>query len=605
MLPAVESARDDRYKLTQDEANASLILHEATVLGAVKENSKNLFSANPALSQAASTAVAQTYYEYMRTYDAVDPITGKPLYSQSDKAKAQVYMRDKIMTEAAIGWFESQPDPAKAYLEMASDDFKFNINLPGEEPGKIIYENQGKTRNRKVNQQVESWLTTAAGMLGPNVSVHVTSGGQPTQAEIASARARGQQVGGRTGSTRHDHGNAADIVLSVNGKKVTPQQNPQLYRDFAENAAAAGATGIGHYSWGIHVGGGSETVWGPDTRVASVDPAFAASVARGRTRRGSTKLMEPMNINMPLKSAMSEKAWNSLDQEMRQRINFTNQQYDRQIKQQEAETKEAQEAAGTSIALRIYAAGQKDADGNDILPIDPQEIDQMRFDGLISNSQAQSFIKAITTEKPERSDPNVYQELQRRMWNGEDVQDDLLNAELLSQSDRNALLQKNRDLRQSEGRMTAEESRQYAALGDLLKTPGMFGEIDQGQAVRAYEAQQEFIDRINARAQTGETLTDIVRDIRGRYFLDMSSYTGTQLDRIGLPRFAVTRDTDSRMIDIAATTKRIADAFEAKKFSSEQEFYDQLKLVAEWDRLQKQLDEQQRQAENNGKGRKK
>ena len=66
----------------------------------------------------------------------------------------------------------------------------------------------------------------------------------------------------RTGSTRHDeddhgHVHTADFVLVKNGEPVTPVDDPVLYEAFFEEAAATGwFPGMGHYSWGIHVGHG-------------------------------------------------------------------------------------------------------------------------------------------------------------------------------------------------------------------------------------------------------------------------------------------------------------------------------------------------------------
>lgn len=594
-LPAVEQARDTKFKLTKDEADARLIEHEAATIGNIKKNAQGLFSSNPAQSSAASMAVAQSFSDYMRTYDAVDPITGRPLYSESDKAKARVYIKDKITSEATLSWFDAQPDKAAAYLKAQDPDFKFNINLPAEKAGNISYDMKGK-RQQKVQPQVMSWLETATGAMGPGIGAVITSGGQPSAQDLRDARLRGVNVGQRTGSVRHDHGGAADVVLTVNGKRVTPAQNPALYKQFVENAAAAGAPGIGHYSWGVHVGGGGKAAWGPDTTDDTLDPEYAAAIGRGRGKKGSLKLGEAKEFNVPLKSAMSETAWNNLDSEMRQRITFMNTQANQARLNEERATKAEQDAAEVEVATRIYAAGKDDpATNQKVKPITELEITGLARDGLLEPSKAAAFIKAISTEKPPRSDDATYGDLQRRMWNGDDVQDDILNAsDRLTVEDRNSLLSKNRELRSAEGSLSTEAQRQYQALGGLLKAPGQFGQIDQNQNMRSYEAQQEFLSRYNKRDETGESLPDIVRDIKGRFYLDMTSYTGSALDALGLPRFSIAGDRP-RSVNVAETAKALLAA-KQKGSLLEDDYQEQIRLLKSWDQGQKALAEQESKA---------
>lgn len=594
-LPAVEQARDTKFKLTQDEANAMLIEHETATLGIIKKNAQGLFSANPAQSSASSMAVAQSFSDYMRTYDAVDPVTGRPLFTETDKAKARVYIKDKITTEATLSWFDAQEDKAAAYLRISDPDFKFNINLPAEKAGNVSYSLNGK-RQRKVQPQVMSWLETATGAMGPGIGAIITSGGQPSKEDQRLARLRGQKIDQRTGSTRHDHGGAADVVLTVNGKKVTPRENPALYKQFVENAAAAGATGIGHYGWGVHIGGGSEAAWGPSTESDTLDPEYAAAISRGRGKRGTFKLGEAKEFSAPLRSSMSEAAYNNLDSEMRQRIIFMNTQANQARIAEERVVKAEQDAAEIEVATRIYASGKDDpATGEKVKPITELEVTELGRQGLLPADKVNAFIKAISTEKPDRSDDATYAELQRRMWNGEDVQDDILNAsDRLKAEDRNALLSKNRELRNSEGSLSTEDQRQYQALGSLLKTPGPFGQVDQLQAVRSYEAQQEFLSRVKAKPETKESTGDIVRDIKGRFYLDIASNTNSVLDGLGLPRFAVAGDRP-RSVNVSETAKALVAARQSGKLL-EEDYQEQIRLLRAWDQGQKALAEQESKA---------
>jgi hypothetical protein len=129
------------------------------------------------------------------------------------------------------------------------------------------------TRDDPLDPDVIGNLNGVIRQLGPGIDVRVTSGGQPP----AGAAGPGE----RTGSDRHDHGSAADIVLMRDGNAVTPAQEPELYEQFF-NLAAPHFPGMGHYDWGVHVGGGSTAFWGPDTTGATADPRFARAAAAGR-----------------------------------------------------------------------------------------------------------------------------------------------------------------------------------------------------------------------------------------------------------------------------------------------------------------------------------
>ncbi|WP_426237399.1 hypothetical protein [Pararhizobium sp. DWP1-1-3] len=140
----------------------------------------------------------------------------------------------------------------------------------------IINNTKGKTRDKPVSDEALARMRRAAEMTDPSLSIAITSGGQAPKGS----------GGKRTGSTRHDvdhtgHSHTADLVLMRNGKEIRPGQDKALYAKYMENAASLGFTGIGHYDWGIHVGDGSKTAWGPSTTSADLDPEFGAAINRG------------------------------------------------------------------------------------------------------------------------------------------------------------------------------------------------------------------------------------------------------------------------------------------------------------------------------------
>ena len=150
----------------------------------------------------------------------------------------------------------TEVSPASAAIEQ---------NLASRTPMGYVRELQSSeagVRTQPISQTLSSVLDHAASTAG--VEVDVFSGGQP---EIGSG-------GRRTGSTRHDNGDAADIRLYVrdeNGKRrkldMDRADDRPYFIAFAREAAKAGATGLGAASdymgpHAMHVGFGEQGTWG-------------------------------------------------------------------------------------------------------------------------------------------------------------------------------------------------------------------------------------------------------------------------------------------------------------------------------------------------------
>lgn len=120
----------------------------------------------------------------------------------------------------------------------------------------LQYSNQGATRSLPLSDK----LVGALGFLPElGVTMNVVSGGQ---AALGSG-------GPRTGSTRHDHGDAADADFYKDGRKLdwnNPDDIP-LLQEIVRKAKARGITGIGagddYMGAGrMHIGFGGASVWG-------------------------------------------------------------------------------------------------------------------------------------------------------------------------------------------------------------------------------------------------------------------------------------------------------------------------------------------------------
>lgn len=120
----------------------------------------------------------------------------------------------------------------------------------------IKYSNSNATRNKPINDN----LAQSMGFLGDmGVTMNVISGGQDAKGEGTR----------RTGSTRHDHGNAADVDFYVGDRKLdwNNQADLPVLKEIVARARANGVTGIGagddYMGAGrFHIGFGSEATWG-------------------------------------------------------------------------------------------------------------------------------------------------------------------------------------------------------------------------------------------------------------------------------------------------------------------------------------------------------
>lgn len=124
----------------------------------------------------------------------------------------------------------------------------------------LTYANRGATRNDPLDPGLIAKLRFLEEM---GLGAEVFSGGQETLEEVRAGR------GSRTGSTRHDHGNAADLFITRGGQRLS-WENPEhlpIFQDVVRRAKAAGITGIGAgpgymQPGSIHMGLGTPSVWG-------------------------------------------------------------------------------------------------------------------------------------------------------------------------------------------------------------------------------------------------------------------------------------------------------------------------------------------------------
>tara|TARA_R110000824_G_scaffold359628_2_gene547228 strand:+ start:11488 stop:14889 length:3402 start_codon:yes stop_codon:yes gene_type:complete len=129
--------------------------------------------------------------------------------------------------------------------------------------GYIQYANQGATRKRPLSERLTGALSFLPEL---GVTMEVFSGGQ------GSADDGGERVG----STRHDHGEAADVFFYKDGKRLdwsNPDDVP-LFQNIVSRGRSAGISGFGagdNYMQpgSMHLGFGTPAVWGADGKSAN------------------------------------------------------------------------------------------------------------------------------------------------------------------------------------------------------------------------------------------------------------------------------------------------------------------------------------------------
>lgn len=139
----------------------------------------------------------------------------------------------------------------------------------------------GKIRDKQIGQALRGVVERAADAARIDTVV-VTSGSQPGT------------HGQRTGSTRHDHGRAADLQLVKSGSTLTfsDQSGGPTVEAFVAAAAAHGATGIGagvaymgpktlHVGFGTSPQDHSKVVWGAGGKSANAPAWLRAAAMKG------------------------------------------------------------------------------------------------------------------------------------------------------------------------------------------------------------------------------------------------------------------------------------------------------------------------------------
>jgi hypothetical protein len=226
-----------------------------------------------------------------------------------DRSKAEM----GAMAGAAIGQARGLL-PDEPYRQPGGTTPPFNpaIGPERERPARnwIRYTNENATRSQPLSDKLVSAMDFLPEM---GVTMEVFSGGQPVAGE----------GGARTGSTRHDQGNAADVFFYKDGRKLdwnNPEDRP-IFEEIVQRGKARGITGFGAgegymQPGSMHIGFGDPAVWGAGGKgvnaadwlrgayqaerardaVVANNPALAGYVPRGPISEDQAALMRPPQV---------------------------------------------------------------------------------------------------------------------------------------------------------------------------------------------------------------------------------------------------------------------------------------------------------------------
>ncbi|UMA64630.1 hypothetical protein LVO79_16760 [Roseivivax marinus] len=139
----------------------------------------------------------------------------------------------------------------------------------------LIYQNQGAIRSRPISDRLQDALSFLPDL---GVQMRVFSGGQ-------AAKGSG---GARTGSTRHDHGEAADVFFYKDGRQLdwANDADRPIFEDIVRRARSRGVTGFGAGDGymrpgSMHIGFGNPAVWGAGGKGANAPGWLRAAFSGG------------------------------------------------------------------------------------------------------------------------------------------------------------------------------------------------------------------------------------------------------------------------------------------------------------------------------------
>lgn len=177
-----------------------------------------------------------------------------PIGSQSTTAEPPAPAASASAVPGAFKAPSQHPvGPTMTHMGVVADNPASPVSTKAPENW-LLYANKGATRDQPINGNLEKSLSFLPEM---GIQMKVFSGGQD---------ATGPR---RTGSHRHDHGNAADVFFYKDGKQLDWRNKGDIptLQAIVSRARANGVTGFGAgegymQPGSMHIGFGNPSVWG-------------------------------------------------------------------------------------------------------------------------------------------------------------------------------------------------------------------------------------------------------------------------------------------------------------------------------------------------------
>ncbi len=579
--PAIENARDSAFRLTKDQAEAMLITSERALSLELKSHAADLFSVNPALSKSASSAVGMVGAELMKVYDAVDPVTGRPLFSAVERANAKAEFNATVFKTATLSWFSAQEDQVAAYLQFVGGDFKIDLDLTGPDFDKMP-------------GNVATAITKAAAKHGVDPDALATiawleSGFRPGEKNPdSSAGGLFQQID--ENAEQFGVEDRFDPAQSADGAAASMAENKDALTKVLGREPSIGELYLAHQQG---MGGAANLLTNPDALAVDIvgsdevklndgtDTMTAQQFANKWIRRADN-VAEKQSID--LRKALNPAALRALDAEMRSQISFSNRQVDREVRIASLALEQEQAETRFDFSVRLFS-GPK-VDSQVITPLTPASVIEAVESRRLSSTDGDAFLKAINVENSTQSDLTVYDEALRRIAEGADITTFVLeNKNNLSNVHTAQLIQENRRaLDDPEERTMTEEQRGYLSMLKATIAPdALLGVLDSGASLRSFNAQDEYRQRISE----GEAAPDVARDIIERAGREGVALEAKKLQKLLTPRFSVPGEVPGT-IDPRASAEALEAARQGNMIS-EESYQRQKKLILQWMRIQKGL----------------
>ena len=218
----------------------------------------------------------------------------------------------------------------------------------------LIYSNQGAIRNKEISNRLKTAMSFLKDM---GVQMEVFSGGQ-------DEKGHGHQ---RTGSTRHDNGNAADVFFSRNEQRIDwrNKKDIPILQQIVAQAKANGVTGFGAgpgymQPGSMHIGFGSNSVWGKDGKGVNA-PSWLRQAAQGNPK-SSVPVYNPAKITADAVKATEDayrrvgdlKVGESVNADLRGQVELKKMLQDL-LGQQSGSNVELEDGAGKNLSAVIAA----------------------------------------------------------------------------------------------------------------------------------------------------------------------------------------------------------------------------------------------------------